>query len=420
MDSVIAAVVIFFLLIFGVLTFSNTTFSAHEVTVEAWQDMAERAESQLRTSLAIADAYTANLGGDVYLMIENTGSLSLSEFQAWDVISQYYANPQPYDYAMSWFDYGTGELLNGMWTVTGIYLDAAALHEEAYEPGILNPGEYARLHIRIDPGAGEQTPLFVQVSTLTGIGNSRTFLANALPQVATNLPVSVNSGEQVTIDAGLLQITDADDSADALSFSVTTSPTQGTLSLDPTWTQTDINDGSLRYTHSGSGDDSFEVSVTDGKDTITGLIVSIAVNEWPAVDTNTGVTLNSGDDSFEVSVTDGKDTITGLIVSIAVNEWPAVDTNTGVTLNSGETAVIDWPRLHASDADHPAEQLRYQITQAPIQGTLSLGSTFTQSDIDGGLLSYTHTGVGSDAFSFTISDGSASIGPFTFTITVNG
>jgi|GEM_PF-971313 len=379
MDSVIAAVVIFFLLIFGVLTFSNTTFSAHEVTVEAWQDMAERAESQLRTSLAIADAYTANLGGDVYLMIENTGSLSLSEFQAWDVISQYYANPQPYDYAMSWFDYGTGELLNGMWTVTGIYLDAAALHEEAYEPGILNPGEYARLHIRIDPGAGEQTPLFVQVSTLTGIGNSRTFLANALPQVATNLPVSVNSGEQVTIDAGLLQITDADDSADALSFSVTTSPTQGTLSLDPTWTQTDINDGSLRYTHSGSGDDSFEVSVTDGKDTITGLIVSIAVNEWPAV-----------------------------------------DTNTGVTLNSGETAVIDWPRLHASDADHPAEQLRYQITQAPIQGTLSLGSTFTQSDIDGGLLSYTHTGVGSDAFSFTISDGSASIGPFTFTITVNG
>lgn len=379
MDSVIAAVVIFFLLIFGVLTFSNTTFSAHEVTVEAWQDMAERAESQLRTSLAIADAYTANLGGDVYLMIENTGSLSLSEFQAWDVISQYYANPQPYDYAMSWFDYGTGELLNGMWTVTGIYLDAAALHEEAYEPGILNPGEYARLHIRIDPGAGEQTPLFVQVSTLTGIGNSRTFLANALPQVATNLPVSVNSGEQVTIDAGLLQITDADDSADALSFSVTTLPTQGTLSLDPTWTQTDINDGSLRYTHSGSGDDSFEVSVTDGKDTITGLIVSIAVNEWPAV-----------------------------------------DTNTGVTLNSGETAVIDWPRLHASDADHPAEQLRYQITQAPIQGTLSLGSTFTQSDIDGGLLSYTHTGVGSDAFSFTISDGSASIGPFTFTITVNG
>lgn len=379
MDSVIAAVVIFFLLIFGVLTFSNTTFSAHEVTVEAWQDMAERTESQLRTSLAITDAYTANLGSDVYLMIENTGSLSLSEFQAWDVISQYYANPQPYDYAMNWFDYGTGELLNGMWTVTGIYLDAAALHEEAYEPGILNPGEYAKLHIRIDPGAGEQTPLFVQVSTLTGIGNSRTFLANALPQVATNLPISVNSGEQVTIDAGLLQITDADDSADRLSFSVATPPTQGTLSLAAPWTQTAIDNGNLHYAHTGSGDDSFEVSVTDGKDTIAGLVVTIMVNEWPAVDTNTGVTINSGD-----------------------------------------SAVIDWIRLHANDADHPAEQLRYQITQAPIQGTLSLGSVFTQSDIDSGLLSYTHTGVGSDAFSFTISDGSASIGPFTFTITVNG
>jgi hypothetical protein len=90
----------------------------------------------------------------------------------------------------------------------------------------------------------------------------------------------------------------------------------------------------------------------------------------------------------------------------------------GLTMLAGSTVTIDSTHLQTTDPDDPATDLIYTVTAAPSQGTLSLGTTFTQADIDDGLLSYAHAGVGSDSFQVVVSDGETIIGPVVMTISV--
>jgi hypothetical protein len=80
--------------------------------------------------------------------------------------------------------------------------------------------------------------------------------------------------------------------------------------------------------------------------------------------------------------------------------------------------VISGGDLLTTDNDDPPENLIYTVTQLPSDGSLSLGATFTQQQIDAGSLSYTHTGTDADLFKFVVSDGYDVIGAYTFLITL--
>ena len=93
--------------------------------------------------------------------------------------------------------------------------------------------------------------------------------------------------------------------------------------------------------------------------------------------------------------------------------------NTGLTLsqNSAITTITNT-LLKVVDAEQGATLLTYTITTAPIKGTLTrsgvalvANSTFTQSDIDNGLIQYTPTsGVnGTDNLIFSVSDGAGGL-----------
>ena len=67
-----------------------------------------------------------------------------------------------------------------------------------------------------------------------------------------------------------------------------------------------------------------------------------------------------------------------------------------------------------TDVDNTSDQLVYTLDTAPANGTLynngvalSAGGSFTQADIDAGLITYDHDGsqTSSDAFAFTVDDG---------------
>jgi VCBS repeat-containing protein len=84
--------------------------------------------------------------------------------------------------------------------------------------------------------------------------------------------------------------------------------------------------------------------------------------------------------------------------------------------------------LDANDVDNTANELIYQLTSAPSNGTLTrngvtlgLNDTFTQADLDSGLVSYNHDGseTTTDSFDFTLSDGNITLSAETFNITVN-
>ncbi|NCS52426.1 MAG: hypothetical protein GPJ23_08650, partial [Microcystis aeruginosa G13-05] len=113
----------------------------------------------------------------------------------------------------------------------------------------------------------------------------------------------------------------------------------------------------------------------------------------------------------------------------AVNQPPQISVNTGLTLNEGANSAISNSLLAVADPDNTADQLTFTISTIPTNGnlqrngvTLAVNNTFTQADINSGLLSYIHNGgeTTSDSFSFTVADGAGgNINVTSFVITVN-
>jgi hypothetical protein len=334
-------------------------------------------DDQARTSLLPLEAHTANLGTVVEFALRNNGSARLTNFDRWDVILQYYDAGTPAVYHTTWLPFTDQNPGGGEWTVAGIYLSADTAREEVYEPGILNPGEEVILRLRGTVPVGAGTAAQVSVATGNGIGTSIIFMGNLIPEVVANTGLTLSVGGISVINSAQLEATDGDDSPADLIYTVTTAPSQGTLSLGTTFTQADIDAARLSYHHTGTEADSFQFTVSDGKDTIG---------------------------PFDFSIT--------------ASEPPVVVNHSGLTMLAGSTVTIDKTTLQTTDPDDTADKLIYTVTAGPSQGTLSFGTTFTQADIDEGLLSYAHTGVGPDSFQFVVSDGETIIGPVNFPITV--
>ncbi|WP_172970091.1 CARDB domain-containing protein, partial [Microcystis aeruginosa] len=113
----------------------------------------------------------------------------------------------------------------------------------------------------------------------------------------------------------------------------------------------------------------------------------------------------------------------------AVNQPPQISVNAGLTLDEGANSAISNSLLAVTDPDNTADQLTFTISTIPTNGnlqrngvTLAVNNTFTQADINSGLLSYIHNGgeTTSDSFSFTVADGvGGNINVTSFVITVN-
>ena len=125
-------------------------------------------------------------------------------------------------------------------------------------------------------------------------------------------------------------------------------------------------------------------------------------------------------DSYEVSVrtTDsgGLSHVETLTVFVSdQNDAPVVVLNQGAVVNEGSTITIDNALLQTTDEDQNSASPTYLITGAPSVGTLLIngvpattGTTFTQADIDAGLVSYSHSGseASLDGFTFDILENS--------------
>ena len=111
-----------------------------------------------------------------------------------------------------------------------------------------------------------------------------------------------------------------------------------------------------------------------------------------------------------------------------LNDEENLTTNTGATVLENSTGnVIDNSMLQTVDSDNTTTELVYTITTDVSNGTLFrngvallIGSTFTQQDVDSGLLTYNHDGTetSSDSFGFQVDDGAGTKTSATFSISV--
>ena len=257
------------------------------------------------------------------------------------------------------------------------------------------------------PASGTNTSFNFTVSDGAGgaIGSTTFTISlsagNTAPTLTNNTGLTLDEAGTATVTNTQLLVSDAEQNATSLTFTVTAIPANGALrksgtplAVNGTFTQADINSNLITYLHSGSETttDSFTFTVSDGS---TGSIGS----------TNFAFTINP------------------------VNDNPELSTNLGLTVAEGATATtIDNTRLTVSDADNTASQVTFTLATIPAGGVLALNGTplavagtFTQADINNNVLSYAHNGgeAATDNFTFTVSDGAGgSIATSTFAITV--
>ncbi len=128
------------------------------------------------------------------------------------------------------------------------------------------------------------------------ISSNLSIKINSLPKVIYN-QLTINQNDRVTIQDLNLSVTDNEQSASQLTYSITSLPTKGNLILNgtiditssaQTFTQEDIDSGNLEYMHtySNDDDDSFTFSVSDGHGSISGTMYISVNQDSSGLDTN--------------------------------------------------------------------------------------------------------------------------------------
>lgn len=104
------------------------------------------------------------------------------------------------------------------------------------------------------------------------------------PTIVANTGVTVVRTGTVVIGQTNLQATDPEQGPSQLTYTITSAPTRGTLTLN-SFTQADINSGNLSYTNTtGGSSDSFSFSVTDG--TTNPVTGTVAITITTTLDTD--------------------------------------------------------------------------------------------------------------------------------------
>ncbi len=227
---------------------------------------------------------------------------------------------------------------------------------------------------------------------------------------------SLNDNAGATNLFGGLTVSDVDTGENDLSLTITlTDPTAGTLSGGGF---TETGPGTGIYTVTGMTAASADTALDNVTFTPTN-------NSGPSGTFNTDISVTVNDQGGGGE----QDVLTATTVTITrVNDEESLDTNAVLTLNEGATAIITATELATSDVDNSPVQIIYTVDATPTNGTLSLNwvtlsatDTFTQADIDAGLIRYHHNGgeTTTDSFDFTVDDSVGASTSDTFNFTVN-
>ncbi|XP_042325617.1 FRAS1-related extracellular matrix protein 3 [Sceloporus undulatus] len=212
------------------------------------------------------------------------------------------------------------------------------------------------------------------------------------PRLAINDGLDVEIGESKIITNRELKATDIDSEDKSLMYVIRLVPRHGLLqhmnkegellgniTLGMNFTQNDIDQGCIRYVHTGHQGvrDLVKFDVTDGMN--------------PLIDRYFYITISGIDMVFPEVI------------------------NKGVTLKEGGKVTLTTDLLSTSDINSPDELLQFSITRAPSRGHLENSDhpgvpvvTFTQLQLAGNKIYYIHTAedeVKMDSFEFEVTDG---------------
>ncbi|XP_053199816.1 FRAS1-related extracellular matrix protein 1a [Scomber japonicus] len=198
-------------------------------------------------------------------------------------------------------------------------------------------------------------------------------------------PVNVNRGDRVVLTTDVLLATDSTDKSEELLYVITNPPAHGHIEYIKhpgltisTFSQMDIAANIVAYVHDNRAStptETFQFVVSNGKTSRNG--------------------------TFEIAV------------EMVDRILPSLTSNKGLTVPQGSSMMLGPDCLAMSDPDTPPNALTFVLLQPPQYGrlvlggtTLTVGSNFTQRDIQELEVTYKHDGGPSqiDRFGFTACD----------------
>ncbi|MBI4294924.1 MAG: hypothetical protein HY669_02010 [Chloroflexi bacterium] len=172
MANLIVTLISVAVILAGVSSMAQGSFRSMDGLSDAWRQMEVRAGSIARTELEVVSTYHS--GSRVDVTLKNSGQTSLQDFDAWDVVAEYYENSGTYH--QLWVAYTTESLPgDNQWTVTGIYLNDAGSQPEVFQPDIFDPGERLVIRMRLVPPPKNGADHHAVIGTANGVSVSTIF-----------------------------------------------------------------------------------------------------------------------------------------------------------------------------------------------------------------------------------------------------
>ncbi|MEF8698635.1 MAG: cadherin domain-containing protein [Candidatus Accumulibacter sp. UW20] len=220
--------------------------------------------------------------------------------------------------------------------------------------------------------------------------------------------IAINDQDEFDVSV----ITDTNAASEAVAENASTGTVVGITAFA---SDADATDNTVTYSLTDDAGGLFAIDANTGEVSVNGALDFESADSHNITVLATSSDTSTSSQTFTITVTD-------------VNEAPVITANNGITVLEGSAdTTIASSNLTTTDLEQGTAQIVYTLTELPSSGTLtksgvvlSIGQTFTQANIDAGVIKYSNDGseVANDSFKFTVSDGTNSLGEQTFDINV--
>jgi hypothetical protein len=172
MESILISIVSLALIIISTVTMTMNTLSSATRLSESWKEMQARALLLQRTAIVSVPPETY-AGGSIQLTVKNEGQVNVSDFPRWDVIVEDLVHGTRY------LTYSSNYPPNdNQWAIQGMFINDTV--PEAFDLGVLNPGEQMIIALAPNPEAPSDQPIKITVATGDGV-TTQCFVTGSTP-----------------------------------------------------------------------------------------------------------------------------------------------------------------------------------------------------------------------------------------------
>ena len=167
MEHSIPALIIGAILILASSLTARTSLQSYYQIGQSLRSMETRLGEQSQTRLTIVDIDLDGQRNTLTVQLRNDGQTRLAAFDRLDVLITYYTSATTR--VSLWLPYtASNPPAANNWTV-------ASISSDAYDPGILNPGETAEVVIELSPSVYQNTTNLFVISSEAGVSVSAPF-----------------------------------------------------------------------------------------------------------------------------------------------------------------------------------------------------------------------------------------------------